>query len=132
MTIYELLKKHEGLRLKPYKDTVGKLTIGIGRNLDDVGISEEEAVILLGNDLDKVDEITSRIYWYQELTNNRKVVITSMIFNMGYKGFSQFKTMIACIERHDFEGASLAMLDSKWAKQVGKRAEELAEIMFKG
>lgn len=132
MTIEELLIKHEGIKLAPYKDTAGKTTIGIGRNLEDVGISKEEALLLLENDLKKIDRITENIFWFHKLSENRQNVIISMIFNMGYSRFSQFKKMIFAIQNEDFTGAAEEMLDSSWSKQVGQRSRDLADMMIKG
>ena len=73
------LKLDEGLRLKPYRDTVGKLTIGIGRNLDDVGISEAEAEYLLSNDLDRtISDLDKYMLWWQTLDTPRRRVILNM------------------------------------------------------
>lgn len=125
----EMLKKHEGLRLKPYRDTVGKLTIGYGRNLDDVGINDEEALHMLLNDARKALEEAETFDWFKKLDLDRASVIVNMIFNMGLPRFRQFKKTIAALEESDYEKASEEMLDSLWAKQVGRRAIELSEIM---
>jgi lysozyme len=67
----DLLKKHEGLRLKPYRCSADKLTIGYGRNLDDVGISEEEAEMLLLNDLLTANiEVENRFVWFEDLDSS--------------------------------------------------------------
>jgi lysozyme len=128
------LVRHEGLRLKPYRCTAGKLTIGIGRNLDDRGISQREAYVLLENDiqncekqlLDEIPEI------YNGLDDVRKSVLLNMCFNLGIKGLLEFKNTLAFIAAGDWERAANGMLASKWAKQVGKRAIELSEMMRKG
>ena len=128
-----LLIKHEGLRLKPYIDSVGKVTIGVGRNLDDVGISEKEAMILLDNDVARVvAECRENFAWFNSLCDARQNVICSMVFNMGLDHFKEFKKMIAAIECGDFASASNEMKASKWAGQVGKRAIELAQMMEDG
>lgn len=128
------LVRHEGLRLKPYRCTAGKLTIGIGRNLDDRGISQREAYVLLENDiqncekqlLDEIPEI------YNGLDDVRKSVLLNMCFNLGIKGLLEFKNTLAFIAAGDWERAANGMSASKWAKQVGKRAIELSEMMRKG
>ncbi len=128
------LVRHEGLRLKPYRCTAGKLTIGIGRNLDDRGISQREAYVLLENDiqncekqlLDEIPEI------YNGLDDVRKSVLLNLSFNLGIKGLLEFKNTLAFIAAGDWERAANGMLASKWAKQVGKRAIELSEMMRKG
>lgn len=129
MTLEELLIKHEDLRLKPYKCSAGKLTIGVGRNLEDNGITEEEALYLLRNDIETCEREASRYPWFETLSPKRQNVIISMIFNLGLYRFSQFKNMISAIENEDYSEAAHQMLDSKWAEQVGKRAVELAQMM---
>lgn len=126
----QMLRIHEGLRLKPYEDTTGHLTIGYGRNLDSNGISEEEAEYLFNNDVDRVDaELTQTFEWYNSLSIDRKAVIIDMTFNLGIRGLSRFKKTISYIESKDYESASIEMLDSLWAKQVGQRAIKLSQMM---
>ena len=128
------LVRHEGLRLKPYRCTAGKLTIGIGRNLDDYGISQTEAFVLLENDIQNcekqlVDEIPEI---YNGLDEVRKSVLLNMCFNLGIGGLLGFNNTLAFIAAGDWERAANGMLASKWAKQVGRRAIELSEMMRKG
>ncbi len=128
------LVRHEGLRLKPYRCTAGKLTIGIGRNLDDRGISQKEAYVLLENDIQNcekqlMDEIPEI---YNCLDEVRKSVLLNMCFNLGIGGLLSFNNTLAFIGSGDWERAANGMLASKWAKQVGRRAIELSELMRKG
>jgi len=128
------LVRHEGLRLKPYRCTAGKLTIGIGRNLDDRGISQKEAYMLLENDIQNcekqlMDEIPEV---YNKIDEVRQSVLLNMCFNLGIKGLLEFKNTLAFIDAGDWERAANGMLASKWAKQVGMRAIELSEMMRKG
>lgn len=126
----ELLILHEGLRLKPYKCAAGKLTIGIGRNIEDVGITDEEAFFLLKNDIDRVEwEIKTRFSFYQNLSGTRKIVLLDMCFNLGIYRFKRFKKMIAALYAGNYDKAALEMLDSNWAKQVGTRATRLSNMM---
>tara|TARA_B100001248_G_scaffold239629_1_gene205044 strand:+ start:25382 stop:25792 length:411 start_codon:yes stop_codon:yes gene_type:complete len=127
------LERHEGLRLKPYKCTAGKLTIGYGRNLDDVGISEEEAYSMLLNDIDRIIGEAKEIFpKFDELTENRQAVICNMLFNLGKTRFLTFKKTIWNIKHRMYHIAAQEMLNSKWARQVGKRATELAQLMREG
>jgi len=126
------LERHEGLRLKPYHDTVGKLTIGYGRNLEDVGISRDEADFMLDNDIDQVERQLETVDEYRELDPVRQAVIANMAYNLGFVGLMGFKNMWAAIERRDWNSASKEMMRSKWARQVGVRAVELSEIMRTG
>lgn len=129
----EQLARHEGLRLKPYRDTVGKLTIGIGRNLEDKGISELEALIMLDNDvMEFAEEVSRNISFFSKLDDARQNVLVNMAFNMGIGGLLSFKNMLAECERKCFNHAETEMLNSKWATQVGSRARELGRQMRTG
>ncbi|MCH8290200.1 lysozyme [Candidatus Poribacteria bacterium] len=126
--LIETLKRHEGLELKPYTDTVGKLTIGVGRNLSDNGISELEADFLLENDImnaysDLVDVIGLKTF--DELGEIRQGVLINMIFNLGKPRFRTFKKMIAAVKADDPEEVAVQMQDSRWFNQVKGRGIEL-------
>lgn len=122
----------EGLRLKPYTDTVGKLTIGVGRNLDDEGITTQEALYLLNNDIQRIEKELAPLPNFSQLSGPRQRVITEMAFNMGFEGVMEFKEMWKAIQNQDWEGTANAMLDSLWAKEVGQRAVRLATSMRTG
>lgn len=131
--LVKLLITHEGLRLKPYRDTVGKLTIGVGRNLDDVGITEEEALYLLKNDIRRTIKFLSAVLpFWDRLSETRKIVLIDMCFNLGAKKFMSFKKMRKALEEGDYRLAAKEMLDSKWARQVKGRAQTLARMMREG
>tara|TARA_R100001126_G_scaffold79250_1_gene47672 strand:+ start:132 stop:542 length:411 start_codon:yes stop_codon:yes gene_type:complete len=118
---------HEGIRLKPYRCSADKLTIGIGRNIEDVGITEEEAFYLLNNDIKKVVEQCQRNFeWFDGLNDLRKEAIVNLVFNMGFGKFLQFKKTIKHIENEEFELAGAELLDSRYARQVGQRAIDVA------
>ena len=128
-----LLIKHEGMKFKPYTCSAGKLTIGIGRNLEDVGLSAMEVDLLLSNDIARVSgEAVANFPWFRELNDTRKDVVLSMLFNIGRSRFKGFKKMIAALERRDYQAAAYEMLTSKWSEQVGQRANELAHMMSTG
>lgn len=129
----EQLKKHEGLKFKPYTDTVGKLTLGVGRNLIDKGITEQEALFMLNNDVDYFySKLCQRINWMKTLDDARQNVLVNMAFNLGIAGLMSFKKMLLACEHGNFKIAATEMLNSKWAKQVGNRAVELSEQMRTG
>lgn len=122
------LVRDEGLRLKPYRDTVGKLTIGVGRNLDDVGISDAEAGHLLGNDISGVlADLDRALPWWRGLSEARQRALANMCFNLGLTRLQGFKKMLAALEAGDWPAAAREALDSKWARQVGARATRIAE-----
>jgi len=127
------LVKHEGLRLVPYTDTVGKLTIGVGRNLTDKGISHEEAFVLLRHDIAAVErDLVGRLPWMVELNDVRYRVLMDMAFNLGVDGLLTFRNTLRAIEQGDYKIAARGMLASKWASQVGRRATRLAQMMETG
>lgn len=127
------LTRDEGLRLKPYTDTVGKLTIGVGRNLSDVGISIAEANAMLLADIRRAEvDLDRNLPWWRHLSEKRQRVLTNMCFNMGITRLLKFERMLAAINAGKFEDAALEMLRSKWAGQVGDRAKRLAAMMEEG
>jgi lysozyme len=131
-SIKELIIRHEGVKLKPYICTSGKLTIGVGRNLDDNGITESEAMMMLDNDIAEFTKQLSTLSFYGKLDEVRKAAIIDMCFNLGFPRFAKFKKMIAALEVGGYEEASNQALDSIWAVQVGDRAKEISEIIRTG
>jgi len=130
MTMIELLILHEGLKLKPYRCTAGKLTIGIGRNLDDVGITESEAHYLAENDLWRVRMQLDHFFpWRRTLDPVRQMVLMDMCFNLGIGRFCSFSRTLTHVKAGEYDAASKEMLDSLWASQVGQRAQRLSAMM---
>lgn len=128
-----LLIQHEGLRLKPYTDTEGKLTIGVGRNLTDVGISKSEAMLLLHHDIERTQTgLDSKIPWWRSMSPERQLVFVDMAFNLGLAGFLEFKVMLELCREGHYDAASVAGLDSKWATQVGARATQMMRVLKDG
>ena len=130
--LIEMLKRHEGLRLKPYKCTAGKLSIGYGRNLEDMGISEVEAMVMLRNDIEQCYEELSVFSWFEDLDQVRQEALINMLYNLGLPTFLQFKKTLKFVAEGKYSQAAAEMLDSKWATQVGDRANELAYMMETG
>lgn len=126
------LKRHEGIRLYPYLDTAGKITIGVGRNLTDVGISPTTVEQLLYEDIARIMIDLVKLPWFTTLNDVRQRVIADMAFNMGVPGLFKFYHMIVAILAENYTEAAHQMLDSEWAKQVGLRANELANMMRSG
>lgn len=128
--LHKQLPIDEGIREKPYRDTVGKLTIGIGRNLDDVGLSKSEIYFLLDNDIAEAENVVrSMIDRFDDLTEERKAVLINMAFNLGATRFAGFKNTLQAVRDERWADAAQGMLDSKWAQQVGVRAVRLATAM---
>lgn len=131
--VADQLLRHEGLRLFPYVDTVGKLTIGVGRNLTDRGVTREEAMSMLAGDIDRcVAELFAALPWFGALDPIRQRVLVDMDFNMGLTHLLGFRHTLSAIETGDYELAAERMLESLWARQVGERAHRLARMMKLG
>lgn len=130
--IRSLVTLHEDERLKPYRCTAGKMTIGVGRNLDDVGISHEESQYLLSNDLKRVDKELATLPWTAQLDDVRYAVLQDMCFNLGLSRLKGFKNFLAAMAKQDWKTASREMIDSRWATQVGRRAYRLQQMVLTG
>jgi len=120
----------EGYRQLPYRDSEGFLTIGIGRNLQQVGIDLDEAEFLLVNDINHAVKQLEKLDWFNALNEMRQIVIVNMCFNLGYAKLLQFKNMIQALKDKDYNKAAQEMLSSLWARQVPNRAQKLSEIMI--
>jgi lysozyme len=122
----------EGLKLRPYLCTAGKSTIGVGRNLDDVGITKEEAMLLLDNDIDRsIAQMDHAFPWAKIKPNNVRRGLANMIFQMGISRVSKFNRMLSCLEAGDYKGAKREGLDSTWAKQTPARANRVTDLFIK-
>lgn len=126
------LRDHEGLRLHPYKCTAGKTTIGYGRNLDDRGITSEEAEILLDHDVGLALQDCSSFGYWNELNDRRQAALVDMRFCLGPGGFRAFKKMHTALYAKEYGEAADQMLDSLFAQQTGRRADNLARMMRDG
>ncbi len=152
------LTRDEGRKLRTYRCTAGKLSIGIGRNLDDVGIRESEARLfgctsaaqalaivrrdgitldqaesLFANDIVGCErDLDRRLPWWRKLDDVRQRVLLNMVFNLGINRLLGFRNTLRMIERREFEDAAANMLLSLWAKQVGDRANRLSVMMKSG
>ena len=125
--ISDQLVRDEGLRFHPYTDSVGKVTIGIGRNLTDVGISLAEAKLMLANDIaNSQRQLNMAFPWTAALSPARYGVLLNMVFNMGIHSLGEFRNFLGAAEQGLYADAAREMLESEWAKQVGPRAQRLA------
>jgi len=131
--LIEELKRDEGVELRPYKCSAGFLTLGVGRNIEERGITMDESDYLLANDITICEEEATRVFkWYNTLSDVRQRVILNMIFNLGLTKLLNFKKFLAAMEAEDWEEAGKQMLDSRWAKQVGNRADRLEQMIVNG
>jgi lysozyme len=116
-----------------YECPAGYWTIGYGRNIQNNGISENEAERMLHNDLgNSLRVLEANVSCWSELDSVRKGVLIDMCFNMGWGTFSKFKKMLAALENKDYEEAAKQMQDSAWFRQVGHRAIKLITAMRTG
>jgi len=133
LLINRLLELHEGIRDRPYKDSVGILTIGIGRNLQAKPLSRAAINFLLEEDLVEVRySVRKSLPWSFRLDPVRLAVLHDMAFNLGINGLLSFKNTLDLFERGEYEKAADNMLKSKWAKQVGARAVRLSNMVRTG
>jgi lysozyme len=131
--LVDQLIRHEGMELKVYKDSLGIETIGVGRNLVDRGVTEEEARYLCNNDIEIVErELVQSFPIVSSLNDTRIRVLLDMAFNVGLPRLRGFKRMWAALDNQDYVEAAKEMLDSKWARQVKTRAYTLARMMESG
>jgi lysozyme len=115
----------------PYRDTVGKLTIGYGRNIEDIGLSRAEAEFLLDNDIDSIGRsLTTHIPWFTGLDPVRQGALIDMGF-MGVGKLLKFVKMLAALEAGDYETAAREAVDSKWARDVGQRRSQAVASMLR-
>jgi lysozyme len=132
--IKTLLIRHEGLKFFPYKCSQGKLTIGIGRNIEDKGITKEEALFMLDTDIEQCEHDLAMLIFPEQFylfPQNIQLVLVNMRFQLGHKGFKSFKKMIYAFQTADYQEAVVQMKDSKWAGQVPTRAKELILMVEK-
>ena len=133
MRIEDLLIKHEAMRLKPYHCTAGALTIGVGRNLDSMGLSEDEAYYLLQNDIRRCEKELLKVFeWFAYLDNVRQDAMMDMCFNLGISRLRGFEKALEAMEDGNYEEAAVEFLDSNWADQVGQRAITITNMIRTG
>lgn len=130
------LKGDEGVIPHAYQDHLGFWTIGVGRLIDKRkggGLRPDEITYLLNNDIDdRINELTRRLSWFQNLDDARKGVLLNMSFQLGVDGLLGFTNTLKLVQEGKYENAAHAMLQSKWAKQTPERAERMAEQMRSG
>jgi lysozyme len=126
------LIKDEALRLKPYLDTVGRITAGIGRNLSAKGVGQAACDMWFAEDVAEALSGAEAYPWFTGLDQSRRQVVVCMIFNMGAEAFDEFDGTHDALAAHNWQSASDHMLATKWAQQVGNRALIYARIVRLG
>ena len=128
-----MIKRHEGLSLEIYLCTGKKQSIGYGRNLDDVGITIEEAEFLLMSDIRQATDDAHDIFpAILDYTESRQMALINMTFNLGKTRLRKFRKMIDAVHRGDWGKAAIEATDSRWYKQVGGRAVEIVNLLREG
>ena len=133
--LIEMIKRHEGVVPYAYQDSRGYWTIGVGHLIDEElggGLSDDEIDYLLTNDINRCIEEAETYPWFAGLSEPRQAVVISLLFNLGKPRWDGFKKAQAAIAAGDMAEASRQLLDSKWARQVGKRAHEMAAQLQSG
>jgi lysozyme len=132
IVLKNMLVQEEGYSQFPYRDTEGVLTLGIGRNLESNGVSMSESLFMLDNDVnDAIAILNKQLSCFNRLDRVRQIILIDMVFNLKNRLFG-FVNTLAAIERGDYKLAAQEMLNSKWAKQVGRRAVRLSKMMETG
>ena len=131
-----MLTRHEGVETHAYECSAGKITVGVGRNIDQdggIGLTDDEIDYLLQNDIERVMiELVSEYSWFNDLDDVRKDAMVDIAFNLGQTRLRLFKRALAAMEAGKYKDAATEFLDSKWAKQVGGRALELSDMISTG
>jgi lysozyme len=131
--LQEMLIRHEEKRLFLYRCTSGKLTIGVGHNIEDNGLTDKVVMMILDDDItEAVKQLHFHFHWFQELDNVRQDALIDMVFNLGIGRFLSFKKTISALSAGDYNNAAAEMLQSQWVQQVGNRAVELSEMVRTG
>ncbi len=132
-TLVDQIIAHEGVRRFPYLDTRGKTSIGVGRNLTDVGISHAEALVLLNDDLDVAITDLAGFGWFRTLDAVRQTALVDLRFNVGGAGFRSFSRMIAALTIGDYAEAARQLQTSAWATEVQPaRRDRLVQQLIEG
>lgn len=133
--LIEQLRRHEGVEKHVYKCSAGFETIGVGRNVSKsgLGLSPDEIDYLLQNDINRcVRELAYALDWFSSLDGVRQDAMVNLCFNLGLSRLMQFKLALDAMERGEYHRAAAEFLDSRWAKQVGNRAIEVAHMIRMG
>ena len=128
-TFEQMLKRHEGLRLSPYLDSVGIQTIGYGHNLQKPFSIKAMEQQFQDDVAEAHNECLHAFPWFADLSEPRQWAIKNMCFNLGLPRLLGFKKFLQAMELGDYETAANEMLSSLWARQVKGRALELAQLI---
>ena len=133
MSLIDDIKKHEGFSPVVYKCTAGYDTIGYGKRIKYLKVTEEQSIEWLEEDLGHLHYVLADKYdWFLPAPEEVKDIVMNMNYQLGVSAFSKFKKTIQYIKVKDYKAASIEMLDSKWARDdTPNRAKELSDRMNK-
>jgi len=129
MLAKELIEAHEGRRHLAYEDHLGNVTVGVGRNLDGKGLTNNEIDILLMNDLIECFDDLSNFRWFTQANESQQAAFIDWRFQLGAAGIRKFKQTFIYLQHHDYTQASKEMLNSVWANQTPTRAHEVSRLI---
>lgn len=128
--IVERLQRDEGLRLKLYRDSRDNWLIGYGRNLQSRGITRDEAMLLLRNDILACQkDLDTHLRWWRRLSDLRQLAMQNLCYNLGIYGLKEFKVALKSMEAGRYRDAARQFMQSKWARQVGQRARRITHLI---
>lgn len=133
--LIEQLRIHEGVRSHAYKCSADMITVGVGRNIDEnggLGLSNDEIDYLLNNDIDRCRKELDIYSWFADLDEVRQDALINMCFNLGFTRLANFKNALSSMAVGAYSDAAEHFLDSRWARQVGKRSEDVAHMIRTG
>lgn len=127
------LKIDEGVRLMPYKDQFGNLTIGCGRNLTADGISESEMEMMLASDVNHAAVAAATLFNFDAtISDERKAALVNLSFNLGEEKLSKFTQFVGFVNARDWNGAADDLIQTKYATEVGPRAQRICDKLRNG
>jgi|TARA_A100001515_G_scaffold15402_3_gene11371 lysozyme len=133
--LIEQLKRHEGVRTHAYQCTANMTTVGVGRNIDEdggIGLSIDEIEFLLENDIKRCKQELISFPWFSQIDSVRQDALVNLCFNLGMTRLLGFRNALTAMSVGDYDKAADEFMDSRWAKQVGSRAEEVCAMIRTG
>ena len=133
--LVEQLKRHEGIRTHAYQCTANMTTVGVGRNIDEdggIGLSIDEIEFLLENDIKRCKQELISFPWFSQIDSVRQDALINLCFNLGMTRLLGFRNALTAMSVGDYDKAADEFMDSRWAKEVGSRAEEVCAMIRTG
>ena len=141
----QTLARHEGKRPRPYDDAngktigpsyrviQGKLTIGIGHNLEDNPLPDHIIDLLLDSDVATVlSQLDASVPWWRNLDEVRQEALANMCFNMGIASLLGFRNTLRHLKEGRYPDAASGVRNSRYYRQTGRRGEEVARMIETG